>query len=406
LVALVLIGLGGAVAYYKKLLPFQSAAGSETSLTKKAAAAPSARELRPSVSVAAALPSQFVDSILVTGTLVPRHEILVAAEVEGLRVVELTAEEGDTVIKGQLLARLEQETLDAQLAHNQATLERATAAIAQARSQIAQAEARLEEAKASFERAEPLRQSGAVSEAVYDQRLAASRTTEAQLVAARNGLKLAEAELAQVQAQRRELTWKRSKTEIRAPADGIVSRRTSRIGGMPAAAGEPMFRIIGAGEIELEAEVPEFSVPRLKEGQLARIAVAGVGDVVGHIRLVSPEIDRVSRLGKVRIALGASRALRIGAFGRGRIDIAQSKGLAVPASAVMHTSEGARVLVVKNDVVETRAVSIGLAMSDQIEIVGGLSEGELVVAKSGTFLRQGDRVRPHRPGAHTVSEVN
>ena len=77
-----------------------------------------------------------------------------------LRVVELFADEGSVVKKGQVLVRLVSEQLDAQLAQNDASLARATAAIAQAKSQITQAEARAKEAKSNLERAEPLKKSG------------------------------------------------------------------------------------------------------------------------------------------------------------------------------------------------------------------------------------------------------
>ena len=334
--------------------------------------------LVPAVTVAAATTTSFIDSVLVTGSLVARSEILIAPEVEGLRIVELGAEEGDRVRKDQLLARLEQETLEAQLAHNQASLARASAAIAQAQSQIVQAEARMTEAKANYDRAQPLKKSGALSEAVFDQREAAARTAAAQLTAARDGLKLAEAERGQTEAQRREIAWKRSRTEVKAPTDGLVSRRTARVGGMATAVGEPMFRMAAGGEIELEAEVPEADMGRLAEGQIARITVAGSGEVEGRVRLVSPEVDKTTRLGKVRILLGSAKTLRIGAFGRGLIEIAQSQGLSVPASAVQFNTEGAQVLVVKGDKVANRRVKLGLVTDDKAEILSGLAEGDLM----------------------------
>src|SRR5690606_22949385 len=94
----------------------------------------------PAITVTKAAMEEFVQTAAVSGSLVPREEILVSPEVEGLRVMELLADEGDHVKKGQILARLVVEQIDAQLAQNQANLARANAAIAQAKSQIAQAE--------------------------------------------------------------------------------------------------------------------------------------------------------------------------------------------------------------------------------------------------------------------------
>ena len=91
---------------------------------------PKPSDQAPAISVVKVNTQVIQESVLVIGTLVPRLEVLVAPEVEGLRVVELLADEGDRVAKGQVLARLEQETLKNQLAQNDASLARAAAAMA------------------------------------------------------------------------------------------------------------------------------------------------------------------------------------------------------------------------------------------------------------------------------------
>ncbi|MGE5510622.1 MAG: efflux RND transporter periplasmic adaptor subunit [Bacteroidota bacterium] len=347
------------------------------------------------VTVAKVAPADFLETVLVTGSLVPREEILVGPEIEGLRVLEVYVDEGQRVEKGQVLARLVNDTLDAQLAQNEASLARSTAAIAQAQSSIVQAEARLAEARNAHERGKPLRESGYLAQSVMDQREAAARTAEAQLVAARDGLKLAEAERAQVEALRRELIWRRGKTEITAPARGLVSRRTAKVGATAALANvEPMFRIVLAGEIELEADVIETSLAKVQPGQSARVEVAGLGPISGRVRLVSAEVDRTTRLGRVRIFLGDRPELRVGAFARGEVETARGHGLAVPASAVLYGESGPTVQLVNESRIETRPVVLGLLSGGLIEVRKGLDEGDLIVAKSGTFLRDGDAVAP------------
>lgn len=352
----------------------------------------------PAVTVARATVSPLVETTLVTGTLVAREEILVAPEVEGLRVVQLHADAGDVVERGQVLATLERATLEAQLAQSKAALARADAGIAQAKSQILQAEAAAKEAAAAFERAKPLNNTGVVSDAVRDQREAAARTTAAQLVAARDGLKVAEAAKAELEAQHSTIVWRLSKTEVKAPRAGVVSRRTAQIGGLASAAAAPLFRIIADGEIELDAEATESRLARIKVDQKAVVEVAGVGNVEGVVRLVSPEVDRETRLGSVRILLGKTAGLRVGAFGRGRIVTARSRGLTVPASAVLFGEEGEAVVQrVVNGKVEVTAIRTGLRSEGLVEVRTGLAEGDLVVAKAGTFLRDGDAVQPVTP---------
>jgi len=353
----------------------------------------------PAVTVSKVAIENFVETAAVSGSLVPREEILVSPEVDGLRVLELLVDEGDKVKKGQVLARLVAEQLDAQLAQNDANLARSDAAIAQAESQIVQSEAQSKEAAAQLERAVPLKQSGYLSGATYDQRESAAHTTAAQLIAARDGLRAAKAEKAQVEAQRRELLWRRQNTEVTAPADGVISRRMGRIGGMASAVGEPMFRIIQNGEIELDAEIVETELRKVKVGQKAIITVPENGDFEGTVRLVSPEVDKATRLGRVKIFLGVNPALRIGSYARGRIETASSRGLAVPASAVAFDHGVQSVQVVRNDAVQKLPVTVGLVTGDLIEIKNGVDAGDLVVTRAGTFLRDGDIVRPIMPEA-------
>jgi HlyD family secretion protein len=358
----------------------------------------------PAITVSKVTTEDFVETAAVSGSLVPREEILVSPEVEGLRVLELLADEGDHVTKGQVLARLVAEQIDAQLAQNDANLARSTAAIAQAESQIAQAEAQAKEAEAQFQRAEPLKLSGYLSGATYDQRESAAHTTAAQLIAARDGLTAAHADKAQVEAQRREIMWRRNNTDVTAPKDGVISRRTARIGAMAAAAGEPMFRIIENGEIELDAEIVETELKNVKVDQKAVVTVPQTGDFEGKVRLVSPEVDKTTRLGRVKIFLGANPTLRIGSFARGRIETARSHGLGVPSSSVTFDQGSAFVQVAKNDRIERHEVKIGLVAGDIVEVKDGLRDGDLVVTRSGTFLRDGDIVRPILPEA-TLSEA-
>ncbi len=172
----------------------------------------------PSVTVSRVTTADFVESVLVTGSLIAREEVLVAPEVEGLRILELRADQGDKVKKGDVLAVLETITIDAQLAQNAANLERSTAAIAQAKSQITEVQARLTEAKAQLERAEPLSKQGYLSGSTLDARTASKRSLEALLVAANGGLRAAEADKVQLEAARRELEWRRSRADVRAPS--------------------------------------------------------------------------------------------------------------------------------------------------------------------------------------------
>jgi len=394
-----LVAVGVAAAGWHFYVQKQHAAAVQAERLE--AAAPVAA---PSITVFKTRNENFVETASVSGSLVPREEILVSPEIEGLRVLEVLADAGDHVKKGQVLARLVSEQIDAQLAQNAANLARANAAIAQAESQITQAEAQAKEAAAQLERAKPLKKSGYLSGSTYDQRESAARTTAAQLVAARDGLTAAKAEKAQVEAQGREIEWRRSNTNVTAPQDGIISQRTARMGALASSVGEPMFRIIQRGEIELDAEIVETELKNVKVGQKAIVTVPQVGNFEGTVRLVSPEVDKSTRLGRVKIFLGAKPQLRIGTYAHGQIETARSYGLAVPSSAVTFDQGSASVQVVRDNTVKQHLVAVGLISSDLVEIKDGLHEGDFVVVRAGTFLRDGDVVRPIMPEA-TLSEA-
>jgi RND family efflux transporter MFP subunit len=348
----------------------------------------------PAVSVVPAAHTTFTETILVTGSLVPRREILVAPQIEGFRIRELLVDEGDHVAKDQVLARLTDETLKAQLAQLEASLAKADASIAQAQSRITEAEATKKQADAAFARAEDLIKSGTTSRSTYDEREAAARTAAASLTLAQDGLKVSQADKTQIEAQIRESKLRLSYTDIKAPEAGIISRRTARIGALASAAAEPLFRIIADGEIELEAEIPEIYLPHLTIGMSARIDVASLKPRQGKLRLISPEVTQATRLGRVRIFIGADDALHIGSFARATIDTASKEGLAVPATAVLNREGNVSVQVVKDGRVETRKVVAGMRVGGKVQIVDGLQEGELVVLRSGTLLQDGDVVRP------------
>ena len=348
----------------------------------------------PAVSTALARTREMVDALVVSGTLVARDEVLLAAEVEGLRIVELLADEGDSVAADQVLARLARDTVTVQLAQNDASLARANAGVAQARNQIVQAEATAVEARAALARTQALKLTGNATQEILDQRTSLARGAEARLAAAQDGLALAEADLAQTRAQRKELELKLARTEIRTPVAGIVSRRTARIGANTSLGGDALFRIIVGGEVELEAEVLEMHLARLTVGAPVEVFAASGRSVTGRVRLLPAEVDRASRIGRVRIALPRDPDMRIGAFARARVIIARRDAVAVPSSAVVFGEGGATVQTLRDDKVVVLPVKVGITAQGYSEIVSGLSDGQVVVARAAGFLRQGDTVRP------------
>ena len=254
------------------------------------------------VTVVKAAKSCFADTIAVSGLVVPREEVPVRPEREGFLVSAVLVEAGDTVSKGQVMARL----------------------------------------------LPPGAPSGMAA------------------------------------------------TALPAPIGGTVLKADATIGALASASPKApaLFPIIAGGEFELAAEMPTRHLGRLSPGQAAKVQLVGVGEVPGQLRTIATAVNAMSQLAQIRIFLGTNQALRVGAFGRAIIVTGQSCGVAVPLSAVLYGSEGAAVAVVRGDRVETRRVTVGLFSEGEAEIREGLTEGEMVVARAGAFVREGDRVRP------------
>jgi HlyD family secretion protein len=243
----------------------------------------------------------FSDTLQVNGVIVPVNEVLVRPDREGLQVSQVLVEPGDTVVLGQVLARL----------------------------------------------AAPDGQQG-------------------------GGPGIA----------------------VQAPAAGIVVSTIAVIGATASARAEPLFRIAARGEMELLAETPVQSLAGLASKQSATIEIVGVGELPGEVRLISTAVNPTTQLGQVRLSIGNDQRLRVGAFGRAKIEVGRRCNAAVPLSAILYGPGGALVQVVRDGRIETRRVSVGLLAAGQAEIREGLSEGDMVVARAGAFVREGDRVRP------------
>ena len=178
-------------------------------------------------------------------------------------------------------------------------------------------------------------------------------------------------------------------TSLRAPAAGLITEVRTAAGAPASPQAGPMFRISVNNEIELDAEVPAIHMMKLNPGATVRISRDGVPDLVGRVRLVSPQIDRTTQLGHVRISMTNNPSLKVGMFARANIDAKRSCGVAVPRTAIDHLT----VQVVKGNTVETRRVKVGLVSDTSTEILEGLDVGETVVADAGSSLHDGDQIK-------------
>ena len=176
---------------------------------------------------------------------------------------------------------------------------------------------------------------------------------------------------------------------LKAPAPGLITEVRTIVGAPASPQAGPMFRIAVNNEIELDAQVPAVHMTKLNPGATVRISRDDAPDLIGRVRLVAPEIDRTTQLGRVRISVTNNPSLKVGVFARASIDAKRSCGVSIPKTAIDHLT----VQVVKGNVVETRKVRVGLSSDTATEILEGLEVGEIVVADAGSSLHDGDHIK-------------
>ncbi len=349
----------------------------------------------PTISVLTAERKPIAEDLNVTGSFAAGEAVLVSPEIEGLSVLEFLAEEGDTVKKGQVLARLNSATIDIQIQQTKASLARNDLAVDQAKNQIEQAQINREKADADLDRTKKLRTSGVATQQTFDQIQSVAELAHAQFNAANLSLEGAKTDRLGIDATMANLQLNKSRTEIKAPVDGYISARNVQIGAIASGSKSPMYEIVANGVVKLLAEIPESDLPRIKVGQLAQVTINGFDKTIeGTVKLISPQVNQQTRIGIAHVAVTSDKQIPLGAFGRARIALAAADGVALPLTAVTFGDNGPTVQLVKDGKVLVRKVITGLVGTNDIEITDGVVPGDVFVARAGSFVRDGDAVTP------------
>ncbi len=348
----------------------------------------------PSVTVATATQAEVVNRVSISGTLEPYREVLVYPLVTGFPIEALMVDVGAEVAKGDTLAQLNVDTLNAQLSQAKAEFARAEAGVRQAQSQITSAKASAAQARSVLERNQQLDRSGNVTQAALDQAVANSQTADAAVASAEDGLEVARAQVLQAQAQLDIAQLDLDHATIKAPTAGIISARNAQVGAIASNSAEPLFRMIQDGVIEVQADVIETELAQISVGDPAQLEIPGAGTVEGTVRLVAPTVDATNRLGDVRVSLEGSNMLRTGLFAGGWIITDRHEGLTVPTTAILTDAKGDYLLEVRDNTLIRRDVTAGFIWNDIREVISGLDDGAAVVARASAFFSDGDKVNP------------
>lgn len=323
-------------------------------------------EALPVMAVEVVMPSrdQWPERLNATGNVQAWQEAVIGAEVGGARLVEVAVNVGDVVKKGQELARLDGEMLEAQLAQQQAA--------------VAQAQANVAKANADAARAEQLDTTGSISQQDITQYRTSAATAAAQLKLAR----------AQADVARLNVHYAR----VVAPDDGVISARTATVGTV-VSPGTELFRLIRGQRLEWRAEVAGDQLAKLRPGLAVEVHRPDGSTVTGTVRQIAPTVDLNTRNGLVYVDLPNDAGLPAGLFVSGDLTLGSATALALPESAVILRDGHSYVMTVdEHNIVHQVKVTTGRRHKQSIEVAGDLPADARVVKAGGSFLGDGDLV--------------
>lgn len=377
------------------LLPLLIGLATPTLLWAEGATPAEAAEVLPAITVSIVARQHLRDEIIASGLVSPVEQVNVAPLIEGQQIESLLADVGDRVQAGQVLAQLSRASLELQKSQLNASLAAARATIAQAEAQMTQAQSSADEAVRVNERTLTLKAAGNASQAAADKSNAAAISATAQLSVAVQSFAAANANLDLVLAQIENLDLQLSRTEVKAPFAGEISARNATLGGIASASGQPMFVLIRDSALELRADIAEGDLLRVLPGQPADLALTTASaPLSGTVRLVEPTIDATTRLGRIRIAFADSAQVRSGMYVEATILVAERDNLAVPVTALGSADGQPTVMLIEDGVARRQVVETGVRDGGWVEITSGLTAGQTVVTKAGSFVRDGDRINP------------
>lgn len=299
-----------------------------------------------------------------TGTLRARREVKVYNQEEG-RVIKLPFYEGDRVKKNELVVRLDDKLIRAQLSRAEATRRKAEQDLKRTRD-------------------------------LYNKKLVSGE-----------GLASSETELEVAKADEQVLVTRLSYAKIRSPIDGVVSQRLTEPGNV-AERYSHLLTISDPTSLITEVSISELLLPHLSLGDPARVRIdaLGTGQFGGQIIRIHPNLNPVTRRGTIEVELKpVPDGARPGQLCRVQLDTRMADRLMIPFRALRRDSSGEYVyLIDQKSRVKRSTVESGQRVAEDIEILIGLSEGQQVVTKGFLGLKDGKKIKQVGQAERAVEE--
>jgi RND family efflux transporter MFP subunit len=385
------------------LLPFLPACSRSNSHDTQHAAAASAPAVI-AIDAAKVETRELLRSVEAVGTLDPNEEVVVSNQVEGT-VEKLFVDLGDAVAAEQIIAQLDTRELELNVHQQEAALQQELARIGltdpnasfdeTATSQVRQAEAAFADARIRLERTRKLAESGVIAQQQLDAQQAQYDAAEAALRSSRETVRNIRASIAARKAALALAQKKLADARVTAPLAGFIKERPASAGQF-LRANSAVVTIVQNSPLKLHTDVPETAVAYVRIGRPVQFHVDAFPErsFEGKITRLSPSVDQQSRTLKLEaIVDNADGVLRPGFFARVRIQTdRKDKALVAPAESLVNIAGIEKVFVIQNGKVAERIVRSGARLDKEVEIIEGLSEGELVARSNLESLQQGREI--------------
>ncbi len=427
-----IVGIVGTIVAMSFINPQQPNSESSTPVVSET----TSTNISQSITTATAEVMDVESKVEATGTVLAYELVPVMSQANSLQIKTILVDEGDSVKQGQVVMRLDDAVLQAELRQAQAGVQQTQARLAEikagsrieeiarakeninvVKSEIAQAQADLNLAKVRLQRNRTLQAEGAISrdrldEVVNDELVKRSslqrnqarlREAQQQLQQLQQGARVevvaqSQASVAEAQARVNLIKTRLKDTIVTAPVGGIIAQRNARVGDIVSgSSGRELLTIIQNGRLELEVKVPETQLQNITAGQKVQISTTANPNLnlTGIVRDINPVIEQESRQAIINVDLPTGAGLKPGMFVQADIVTTTSARLTVPIEAVIPQNNGiGRVFLVQdNQTVKAQQVELGeIIDNNTIEIKSGLQPQDTIAVKGVNYLQDGSRI--------------
>ena len=344
----------------------------------------------------------------VSGTLAAENEVTVSSQAEGV-VSRILADLGDRVGAGQVLVELDREKLQYNLDQQKAALARSLARYGASEPgrlppldqtpDVKRAAAELNQARRGFDRASELSKRQLLSQQALDDADAVLRTKQAEYDAALQNVRNMAADIDASNAAAKLAERQLRDANIRAPFEGYVQQRMVSLGELVKEQ-MPVIKIVRIDPLKVTAEIPEGLAPWIQSGQPVDLQVDAYPDrpFTGKVSRISPAVNQQTRAFPFEALVPNPQGLlKPGTFVRVKLTTNHAEDLlTLPYAALQYRYGVNRAFVVTGGTITGREVKVGDRLGDRIEILGGVSAGDVVAMTDVDNLTDGMKVTPKR----------